>query len=60
MGALPAHASGTAAPKPPWTERIDVTADGGAIVFVSRAGNLVPDDTNTWWDTFVRHLGPGS
>ncbi|MEV0117519.1 hypothetical protein AB0H77_30490 [Streptomyces sp. NPDC050844] len=37
-----------------------VSADGGAIVFVSRAGNLVPDDTNTWWDAFVRHLGPTS
>ncbi|WP_167828908.1 PD40 domain-containing protein [Streptomyces sp. MZ04] len=32
------------------------SADGGTVVFVSRAGNLVPDDTNGWWDAFVRHL----
>ena len=28
--------------------------------FVSAAGNLVPGDTNAWWDVFVRDMQTGT
>ena len=46
-----------------------ISADGRWIAFVSSAGNLVPGDTNLWWDVFVRdgeatsftiHCDPGA
>ncbi|WP_172384181.1 PD40 domain-containing protein [Streptomyces sp. MNP-20] len=36
--------------------RTGVTEDGGAAVFDSPAGNLVPDDTNSAPDVFLRRL----
>ncbi|MEV0320680.1 TolB family protein [Streptomyces sp. NPDC050658] len=38
----------------------ELSAHGGTVVFVTRGGNLIPDDTNGWWDAFVRHYGTGS
>ena len=32
----------------------DVSADGRCVVFLSAATNLVPDDTNGFWDIFLR------
>jgi len=32
----------------------DLTPDGRFVAFQSRATNLVPDDTNGFWDVFVR------
>jgi Tol biopolymer transport system component len=31
-----------------------LSADGRLVAFSSWASNLVPDDTNRWWDVFVR------
>ncbi|MFH8610665.1 TolB family protein [Streptomyces sp. NPDC018029] len=36
--------------------RTGVSDDGGAVVFDSPAGNLVPDDTNGTADVFLRHM----
>ena len=35
-------------------ERVDISADGQFVAFVSGAPNLVPDDTNGETDVFVR------
>jgi len=35
-----------------------LTADGSTAVFFSRAGDLVPGDTNNQYDTFTRLLAP--
>ena len=36
-----------------------ISSDGQHVVFVSKATNLVPNDTNDKWDVFVRHLKTG-
>ncbi len=38
----------------------DISADGSKIVFASFANNLVPNDTNTFVDIFLRTLGEAS
>jgi len=41
--------TGDDGPEPP-----AISADGRYVAFSSAASNLVPDDTNGWWDVFVR------
>ncbi len=36
-----------------------VSADGRYVAFGSLASNLVPGDTNNWWDVFVRDMTTG-
>ncbi len=36
-----------------------ISADGRIVAFTSRANNLVPNDTNGWWDIFVRDRQTG-
>lgn len=36
-----------------------LSADGRRVVFLSRASDLVPNDTNHTWDVFVRDVDPG-
>lgn len=36
-----------------------LSADGGRVVFLNRASDLVPDDTNNTWDVFVRDVDAG-
>lgn len=36
-----------------------ISRDGKHVVFVSKASNLVPNDTNDKFDVFVRHLDTG-
>jgi Tol biopolymer transport system component len=38
-----------------WSEAPAVSGDGGIVVFVSRARNLVAGDTNREWDVFLRN-----
>jgi len=37
-----------------------ISADGRYVAFTSRAGNLVPQDTRGFWDTFVRDVDAGT
>lgn len=41
------------------TERPSLTSDGRLVAFASTAANLVPNDTNTSFDVFVRDIGGG-
>ncbi len=43
-----------------WSTRPVISADGGTIVFQSRAGNLVTGDNNMSWDVFVYRRPSGS
>jgi len=36
------------------SDGVSISADGRYVAFGSEAGNLVPNDTNGTWDTFVR------
>jgi hypothetical protein len=36
-----------------------ISADGQTVVFLSGASNLVPGDTNGWWDIFVHERSSG-
>ncbi|HUS66822.1 MAG TPA: hypothetical protein VMZ28_19930 [Kofleriaceae bacterium] len=42
-----------------WVTRPQISADGEAIAFVSRAPNLVADDTNAAADLFVHRIADG-
>ncbi|HYH27952.1 MAG TPA: hypothetical protein VEA19_04140, partial [Actinomycetota bacterium] len=38
----------------------DIGADGAVVAFGSSSSNLVPGDTNSWQDVFVRERGPST
>jgi Tol biopolymer transport system component len=41
-------------------DNVSISADGRRVALASAATNLVPGDTNGWWDVFVRDRGDAS
>ncbi|MEW6074256.1 MAG: hypothetical protein AB1726_16890 [Planctomycetota bacterium] len=42
-----------------WSDWVAVSADGRFVAFESDSTNLVPGDTNEWWDVFVHDRQSG-
>ena len=47
------------APKPTKQSQLSDVSDNGVVVFASFATNLVPGDTNGFWDAFAHRIGNG-